>query len=198
MLNCLVISSLLDPTVSLSTQLSKALGRCSLMWETKLHTHSKEQAKSYSYILIFILRFANRKWKYSAGCNLKCIYSEVRRGSPEVWWYNSYSAAAGANFCVCCFEIYFDTLTWDYFALGSIIITITVIINIIIIVGRYSAVRIATRFGLDGPRIESRWERVFLHLSNPVLGPTQPLIKWVPGLSRGWIGRVVALTTNPI
>jgi hypothetical protein len=123
MLHCLIVSSLLDPDVSLSTQLSNTLSLCSLTSEAKLHTHSKEQTKSYSYISIFILRVANRKWKYSEGCNLKCRYSEVRRGSPEAWWYNRYSAAAGANFCVYCFVIYIDILTWDYFALGSIIIT---------------------------------------------------------------------------
>jgi hypothetical protein len=32
---------------------------------------------------------------------------------------------------------------------------------------------IATGYGLDGPGIESRWERVFPHLARPALGPTQ-------------------------
>ena len=51
--------------------------------------------------------------------------------------------------------------------------------------GRDSSVGIATRYGLDGPRIESRWGRDFPHPSRPVLGPTQPPIQWVPGLSGG-------------
>jgi hypothetical protein len=34
-----------------------------------------------------------------------------------------------------------------------------------------SVVGIATGYGLDGPRIESRWGRDFPHLSRPVLGP---------------------------
>jgi len=48
-----------------------------------------------------------------------------------------------------------------------------------------SSVSITTVYGLDGPRIESRWGRDFRHLSRPALGPTQPPVKWVPGLSQG-------------
>ena len=51
--------------------------------------------------------------------------------------------------------------------------------------GRHSAVGIATRYGLDGPGIESRWGRDFPHPSRPALGSTQPPVQWVPGLSRG-------------
>ena len=51
--------------------------------------------------------------------------------------------------------------------------------------GRDSSVGIATRYGLDGPGIESRWGRDFPHLPRPALGPTQPPVRWVPGLSRG-------------
>ena len=51
--------------------------------------------------------------------------------------------------------------------------------------GSGSVVGIATGYGLDGPGIESRWRRDFPHLSRPVLGPIQPPVQWVPGLSRG-------------
>jgi hypothetical protein len=52
-------------------------------------------------------------------------------------------------------------------------------------VGRYSVFGIATRYELDRPGIESRWERDFQHPSRPALGPTQSLVQWVPGHSRG-------------
>jgi hypothetical protein len=50
--------------------------------------------------------------------------------------------------------------------------------------GPGSSVGIETGYGLDGPGIESRWGRDFPHLSRPVLGPTQPPVQWVSGLSR--------------
>ena len=61
-----------------------------------------------------------------------------------------------------------------------------------------SVVGLATRYGLEGPGIESRCGRDFPHLSRPALGPIQPPVQWVPGLSRGKGGRGVILTTHPL
>jgi len=42
---------------------------------------------------------------------------------------------------------------------------------------------LSTAYGMDGSGIEFRWRRDFPHSSRPALGPTQPPIQWVPGLS---------------
>jgi hypothetical protein len=53
------------------------------------------------------------------------------------------------------------------------------------LVGRDSSVAIAIRYGLGGSGMESWWWRDFPHLSRLALGPTQPLVQWVLGLSWG-------------
>ena len=55
---------------------------------------------------------------------------------------------------------------------------------IIVIVGRVAQSVQRLRYGLDGPGIEYRWGEIF-RPSRPALGPTQPPVQWVPGLSRG-------------
>jgi hypothetical protein len=44
---------------------------------------------------------------------------------------------------------------------------------VLTVCGPGNSVGIATGYGLDGPGIESRWGRDFLHLSIPALGPIQ-------------------------
>jgi hypothetical protein len=62
-----------------------------------------------------------------------------------------------------------------------------------------SVIRIATRYGLGGPVIESQWKgRDFLHPSGPDLGPKHLFIQWVPGLSRRYSDKELVLKTQPI
>ena len=63
--------------------------------------------------------------------------------------------------------------------------------------GPGSSVGIATNYGLDCPGIESQWSEIF-RPSRPSLRPTQPPVKWVPGLSRGKIQPWRAADHSPL
>jgi hypothetical protein len=56
--------------------------------------------------------------------------------------------------------------------------------NMILPGGPGRSVGIATDNGLDGPGSNPCVDEIF-RPSRPALGPTQPTVQWVPGLSRG-------------
>ena len=56
--------------------------------------------------------------------------------------------------------------------------------NFDILVVHFGSVGIATDYGLDCPESNPGLDKIF-RPTRPALTPTQPTVKWVPGLSRG-------------
>ena len=63
-------------------------------------------------------------------------------------------------------------------------IYIYIYIYMCVCVGGGSSVGIATDYGLEGPGSNPGGDEI-LRPSRPALGPPQPPVQWVPGLSRG-------------
>jgi len=63
-------------------------------------------------------------------------------------------------------------------------VSVVVAYNYITSGGPGSSVGIATDYGLEGPGSNPGGDGIF-RPSRPAIGPIQPPLKWVPGLSRG-------------
>ena len=77
-----------------------------------------------------------------------------------------------------------ETLTKLYIKLQSPIMCLNLEIRPCVKREPGSSVGIATDYGLDGPGSNSCGDEIFRPFG-PALGPTQPPVKWIPGLSRG-------------
>ena len=71
---------------------------------------------------------------------------------------------------------------FESFAGGAFVVTFSQ--PLATICGPGSSVGIATDYGLDDPGSNPGGDDIF-RPSRPAVGPTQPPLKWVPGLSRG-------------
>jgi len=74
-------------------------------------------------------------------------------------------------------------------------------VDVILLYNRIVSVSLlssATRYGLDGPGIETRRERDFPHPSRPALGPTQLLYNGYRVIPGAKAAGAWALTTHPI
>jgi len=67
----------------------------------------------------------------------------------------------------------------------------------VIYCGPSSSVGIATDYGLNGPGSNPGGDEIF-RTSRPVLGPTQPRVKWVPRLFRGKVRPARAADHSPL
>ena len=131
---------------------------------------------------------------------LHCDWYTVGESAPDTW------IGAGMSF-----RAYLDVMTlpvihpaanhfinWAIEAYLSIIIVIIIIFSFLLCpesaVVHNIKVGMKTRYGLDGPGIESLWGRDLPHSCRPALGPTGPPLQLVPGVKRPGL----ALTAHPI
>jgi hypothetical protein len=120
-------------------------------------------------------------WCYYFGCRLHGI--KVNKINDLVFDVIMVIAICGSSAII---RRRFSTLLQlERFVMKMVVVRSFLLRRVLPSSGPGRSVDIATRYGLHGPEIESRWGRGFPHLSRQVLRPTQPPVQWVPSLARG-------------
>jgi hypothetical protein len=142
-----------------------------------------------SFPLLFICQ--RYKTEFYQQCVRNCL-SQAPSNKP--------TQGTGLHMCfihktsICTRRIHYGTIHIAATCFGHFIAIITVrntwnTSNYYKIIDRDSPVGIATRHGLVGPGIESRWRQDFPLLFIPALGPRRPPVRCVPSLSQGGGGK---------
>jgi hypothetical protein len=166
--------------------------KLSLSWASSIQSVPPHPT-SWRYILILSshLRLGFPSGLFPSGFSTKALYSSPQpnmRYMPRSYThlnrlFNSYQSRRNTHAHT---HTHTHTHTWKRWRLLKVSTIIHQFIYLLLsCVGRDRSVAIRTRYGLDGPGIESWWRRDFPHLSRPDLRPTQPPVQWVPGISRG-------------
>jgi len=126
------------------------------LYMLRIKCHPPAQRNAWASSLVFVLKHSLRTVRISSDF-ASSLTSSVNKGLVDRQCIMPFRRAQMA------------TVVWNKYSAT--------------IVDQDIAVGTATRYGLDGPGIESRWGRDFPHPSRPALWPTQPPTKRVPCLS---------------
>ena len=132
---------------------------------------------TFTFTLPFLSVGRSRVWTSSVS-KIGALLSGVCTLQPLVWLFLAWCCAAVPLWCTC---------KWSH--------SIT---DLTLCRSRDSSVSITTRYGLDGPGIESRWGEIFRTCPDRLRSPPSLLYNGYRVFPGGKGGRGVMLTTHPL